>query len=79
MSGTYSADSFLFLLYFVAQIILSYAVVQANFLQAAVDYKKKIGFKGILLWFTCANFPNSGIAPFFPTMTEVLLFQEHCW
>jgi len=49
MSGTYSADSFLFLLYLVAQIILSYAVVQANFLQAAVDYKKKIGFKGILL------------------------------
>jgi xylose isomerase len=33
----------------VAQIIFSYAVVQANFLQAAVDYKKKIGFKGTLL------------------------------
>ena len=48
MSGTYFADPFLFLLYFVAQIILSYAVVQANFLQAAVDYKKKIGFKGML-------------------------------
>jgi hypothetical protein len=37
-----------FCFYFVAQIIFSYAVVQANFLQAAVDYKKKIGFKGML-------------------------------
>jgi hypothetical protein len=36
------ADSFVSLLYFVAQIILSFVgLVQANFLQATVDYKKK--------------------------------------
>jgi hypothetical protein len=40
-------SSFLYLFYFVAKIICSFAgFVQANFLQAAVDHKKKIGFKG---------------------------------
>jgi hypothetical protein len=71
----------------VSQIICSLAAfVQANFLQAAVDYKKKIGFNGnsvLFLYDTCSNVLNFGIVHClllcrFGERTKILLFQEHC-
>jgi hypothetical protein len=47
MSGPFFADSFVFFAMFLPLIMCSFAgFVQANFLQAAADYKKKIGFNG---------------------------------
>jgi hypothetical protein len=65
--------------------------VQANFLQAAADYKKKIGFNGnynVATWFIRSHFSVFDIVQYFNytnLMINIYLaftpfyLQEHCW
>jgi hypothetical protein len=63
---------------FLPLIMCSFAgFVQANFLQAAADYKKKIGFNGnynVATWFIRSHFSIFDIVQYFN-----YCLQEHCW